>query len=214
MKIEIGRDFPPYFCPAYPEEFDLFSHLEVASAIPSAMFAITTWKENGMPNVCLHAWSCFHGDKTAFFAVLGGLYQHTHTYANMLRERCFCLNFLPASVYDRLVATIAHNDLETDEFQVGGFALEHGKIIHAPAIREAFMHLECTLVDMRDLSGAGITAMAVGQVERVAVEQDYAQGYARYGKDGFMLLVPGPQNLATGAPGQSAVAAVEILRLD
>ena len=28
MKIEIGKDFPQYFKPAYLEEFDLFSHFE------------------------------------------------------------------------------------------------------------------------------------------------------------------------------------------
>ena len=31
MKIEIGKDFPQYFKPAYPEEFDLFSHFEVTA---------------------------------------------------------------------------------------------------------------------------------------------------------------------------------------
>lgn len=66
MKIEIGKGFPQYFKPSYPEEFELFSHLETTSAIPTVLFAITTWKENGKPNVCFHAWSCFHGDKTAF----------------------------------------------------------------------------------------------------------------------------------------------------
>ena len=34
MKIEIGKDFPQYFKPAYPEEFDLFSHFEVTAGIP------------------------------------------------------------------------------------------------------------------------------------------------------------------------------------
>ena len=29
MKIEIGKDFPQYFKPSYPEEFELFSHFEV-----------------------------------------------------------------------------------------------------------------------------------------------------------------------------------------
>ena len=71
MKIEIEKDFPQYFKPAYPEEFDLFSHFEVTAGIPTVLFAITTWKENGKPNVCFHSWSCFHGDKTAFFAVMG-----------------------------------------------------------------------------------------------------------------------------------------------
>ena len=109
MKIEVGGAFPAYFQPAYPEEFQLFSHFEVTAGIPSPLFAITTWKENGLPNVCFHAWSCFHGDRTAFFAVMGNLYQHTHTYQNILREGCFCVNFLPSSRYGQLVETIHHN---------------------------------------------------------------------------------------------------------
>ena len=114
MKIEIEKDFPQYFKPAYPEEFELFSHFEVTAGIPTVLFAITTWKENGKPNVCFHSWSCFHGDKTAFFAVMGNLYQHTHTYANIQREKCFCINFLPISCYDRLVNTIHQNGTMTN----------------------------------------------------------------------------------------------------
>ena len=48
MKIEIGKDFPQYFKPSYPEEFELFSHFEVTAGIPTVLFAITTWKENGI----------------------------------------------------------------------------------------------------------------------------------------------------------------------
>lgn len=215
MKIEIGTEFPRHFRPAYPEEFELFSHLETTAAIPSPLFAITTWKANGLPNVCLHAWGSFHGDRTAFFAVLGNLYQHTHTYANLRREGGFCLNFLPLAYYDRLVDTIHHNDDEADEFAVGGFTLSPAKTVHAPAIQEAFLTLECALEQMQDLSGAGLTAMVVGHVTHISVEEAYAQGYeARYGPDGFPLLVPGPQNLVTGAPGQSALATVDIRRLD
>lgn len=47
MKIEIRKDFPQHFKPAYPEEFDLFSHFEVTAGIPNVLFAVTTWKENG-----------------------------------------------------------------------------------------------------------------------------------------------------------------------
>ena len=215
MKIEIGKDFPRYFKPSYPEEFELFSHFEVSAGIPTVLFAITTWKENGKSNVCFHSWSCFHGDKTAFFAVMGNLYQHTHTYANIKREKCFCINFLPISYYDKLVDTIKHNDMETDEFAVGHFTLSNAKTIHAPIIQEAFINMECTLKETQDLSGAGIAAMVIGQVQHISVEKEYAQGYEqRYGKDGFMMLIPAPQNLVTGEPNQSAIATVKIERLD
>ena len=215
MKIEIGKEFPQYFKPLYPEEFELFSHFETTSGIPTVLFAITTWKENGQPNVCFHAWSCFHGDKTAFFAVMGNLYQHTHTYANILREQCFCINFLPIPYYGRMVETIQNNGYETDEFQVGDFTPTAAKTIHAPMIEEAFMNMECTLKSAEDLSGAGITAMVTGQVQHVWVDKEYARGYEkRYGKDGFMMLVPAPQDLATGEPSQSAIATVDIEMLD
>lgn len=214
MKIEIGRDFPAHFQPAYPEEFALFSHLETASAIPQVLFAITTWKDNGKPNICFHSWSCFHGDKTAFFAVMGCLHQKTHTYANILRERCFALNFLPLSCYDRLMDTIRSNGDETDEFAAGGFAMEPAQTIAAPLIAESFLQMECTLHSVQDLSGAGITAMVTGQVQRVAVDAAYAQGAKRYGADGFMLLVSAPQDLVSGAPGQSGIATVDIRRYD
>lgn len=215
MKISIGKDFPQYFKPLYPEEFELFSHFEITAGIPTALFAVTTWKGNGKPNVCFHAWSCFHGDKTAFFAVMGNLYQHTHTYANIQRERCFCINFLPISYYDKLVDTIHHNDYETDEFSAGNFTLANAKTIHAPMIQEAFINMECTLKQTQDLSGAGITSMIIGQVQHILVEEEYAQGYEkRYGKDGFMMLIPAPQNLKTGEPNQSAIGTINIEKYD
>ena len=215
MKIEIGKEFPGYFKSLYPEEFQLFSHFETTAAVPGALFAITTWKENGKPNVCLHSWSCFHGDKTAFFAVMGNLYQHTHTYANILRERCFCVNFLPISCYDRLTETIFHNEYDSDEFQTGDFTLEEARSIHAPVISEAILTMECTLRDVQDLSGAGMAAMVIGKVGHMSVEEDYAQGYAkRYGEEGFMMLVPSPQNLVTGEPDLSAIGTVKIEKYD
>lgn len=215
MKIEIGKELPGYFKSLYPEEFQLFSHFETTAAVPGALFAITTWKENGKPNVCLHSWSCFHGDKTAFFAVMGNLYQHTHTYANILREKCFCVNFLPISCYGRLTETIFHNDYDSDEFQTGDFILEEARTIHAPVIREAFLTMECTLRDVQDLSGAGMAAMVIGEVQHMSVEEDYAQGYAkRYGKEGFMMLVPSPQDLVTGEPDLSAIGTVKIEKYD
>ena len=98
MKIEIGKDFPQYFKPSYPEEFELFSHFEVTAGIPTVLFAVTTWKENGKPNICFHSWSCFHGDKTAFFAVMGNLYS-TPIHMQILKETSvFVLTFFQSAI--------------------------------------------------------------------------------------------------------------------
>ena len=92
--------------------------------------------------------------------------------------------------------------------------MTEAKEIHAPKIEEAFLSLECTLRSVEDLSGAGITAMVTGQVVHATVDEAYAKGYEKYGEDGYMLLVPAPQNLITGEPEQSGISTVEIQRLD
>ena len=146
---------------------------------------------------------------------MGGLYQHTHTFANIKRDKCFGINFLPVSFYDRLIETINNNGDDTDEFKAGGFTAEKAKTVDVPLIKEAFLSMECVLRDISDLSGAGITAMVTGEVQRITIDEEYTKGYEkRYGKDGFMLLVPAPQDLRTGAPGQSGIATVHIERLD
>ena len=215
MKLQVGTERPGHFQPGYPEQWDIVSHLECAAGIPQALFAITTRKENGRPNVCFHSWSCFHGDKTAFFAVLGGLFQHTHTYANIPREGVFCLNFLPLSAYEGLCKTILYNQEDLDEIQAGGFTLEPAATMDAPCIRESFLQLECTLEEAKDLSGAGITAMVTGRVQQVRVEEAYARELdRRYGPAGFMLLASAPQNLQTGQASPSRILTLNVARYD
>lgn len=215
MKLQVGTERPGHFQPGYPEQWDIVSHLECAAGIPQALFAITTRKENGQPNLCFHSWSCFHGDKTAFFAVLGGLFQHTHTYANILREGVFCLNFLPLSAYEGLCKTILYNQEDLDEIQAGGFTLEPAATLDVPCIRESFLQLECTLEEAKDLSGAGITAMVTGRVRQVRVEEAYAKALdRRYGPAGFMLLASAPQNLQTGQASPSRILTLNIARYD
>ena len=115
----------------------------------------------------------------------------------------------------RLADTIRRNGYDDDEFAAVGFGLSSAKTISAPLIDEAFINIECTLEDMRDLSGAGMTAMVTGRVRHVSVDEKYARGYElRCGGDGFMLLVPAPQDLTTGEPGRSAIANLDIKFFD
>ena len=57
--------------------------------------------------------------------------------------------------------------------------------------------------------------MVIGEVVHASVDEDYAGGYEkRYGKDGFMMLVPAPQNLKTGDSAQSGIGTINIEMLD
>ena len=45
--------------------------------------------------------------------------------------------------------------MNDDEFAAGGFTVSNAKTIHAPAISEAFLTMECTLKEIRDLRRCG-----------------------------------------------------------
>ncbi len=213
MKIEVGKNRPDTFTEIYPGMFDIFSHFEFATAIPHVLFAITTLKENGQPNINFHSWSCFQGDPGGFFAILSGIYQHTHTYANVKRTREFCVNFLSLNYLDNLNATIEKNEIEDDEFQTGKFSIEKAEMVSAPRIAESFLTLECTVKQITDLSGAGMTAMIVGEVQQVAIEEEYAKDMRRYGEGGFMLLCHSPFDFQAKTYNKTKAAILDLRKV-
>ncbi|MCC8022166.1 MAG: flavin reductase [Clostridiales bacterium] len=145
MKLELDTNLPELWKESWPGEFEVFSHLEYCCGVPGALFLITTRKENGRPNACYHGWSSFTGDGRAFHAILPHIGLGTHTYANILREREFCVNFLPPSLHEACMRTGAHNDVETDEIQAAGLTAQTARLIKAPRIAEAFLSYECRI---------------------------------------------------------------------
>ncbi len=212
-KMEMGTVKPENFVPTWDGQYDFFSHLEFACGIPNLLFAITTLKENGRPNVCFHSWSTFCGDGQAFHAILGGLSQYNHTYKNIKRTGEFVVNFLSKDYYDGLVKTIQQNGDDTDEFEAGGFTVEAASTVNAPRIQEAFLCLECKLTQSLDLSGAGIIALITGKVEHIAVREEFAKGIdEKYGENGFMFNIHSPKDLATGQGDMSGIGVMKIAR--
>jgi flavin reductase (DIM6/NTAB) family NADH-FMN oxidoreductase RutF len=213
MKIEIGNTLPENFKEYWPGQYKMFSHFEYACSIPHVLFAITTRKENGKPNVNFHSWSCFQGDGAGFFAILAGLGQYTHTYANIKRDGEFCVNFLSQKYYDKLINTIKENDNETDEFEMGEFTIEKASSVNVPRIKESFLTLECKCENIMDLSNAGITAMVIGRVLSMAADEEYAMGVdKKYSEDGFMYNIHAPKNLLTGEDDLSGIATLKVER--
>ena len=79
-KIETGAARPETFPEQWPGQCEVFSHLEYACGIPSILYAVTTYKENGLGNVCCGAWASFPGDGGGFYALVP-LPASTHTAA-------------------------------------------------------------------------------------------------------------------------------------
>lgn len=214
MKIEVNEQKPKNFKAYWDNQYEVFSHFEFACGIPSALFAITTFKKNGKPNVCLHAWSTFQGDGNAFYAIMTGIYKDSHTFENINRTQEFCINFLSKDYYDGLINTIKNNNDEDDEFYAGGFTIEKATAVTSPRIKESFLCIECRLEKIIFLSAAAQTAMVIGKVRNIALEEEYAKGLdKKYGTDGFMYNVHAPINIKTGKGNTSAISTLNIERL-
>ncbi len=214
MDIEIGSQIPSHFKPEWPEQFELFSFLEFACGIPQLLFVVTTYKENELSNVCPQTWSSFVSGKDGcgYYAVLGGLMERTHTYRNILRERCFCINFLSSAYFDSMMRAISQNEEETDEFAVCGFTKAECKTIHAPRICESFLTLECELCDIADTAG-GALKLLIGKTSHVTIQEGFASGIdEKYGKNGFPLNIHSPINATTGICDPVAIGELSVAR--
>jgi len=186
MKVEINNKIPTHFSEYWPAYYDIFSHYEETLGIPHALFLITTLKENGKPNICFGGWGSFWGDKGGFFALIPVM-QKSHTYANILRDKEFCVNFINYSYRENCWNTIKNNDEELDEMTVGGFIEEKPSVVSVPRIAQAFMSLECTLESEQDISKAGVNSLIIGKVVHASVDIDYIDGLKKFDKDGFMF---------------------------
>ena len=214
MKIEVGSTKPEHFTSFWPGQYEIFSHFEYACGIPSVLHAVTTLKENGLPNVNFNFSGCFTGDGDGQFAVIP-LYKTSHTYANILRTGEFVVNFISQAYFDACYETIRQNEDDTDELTAGGFHAEAAQTVACLRMQEAFLALECSLVTELDLSGSGLAALVIGRIKHIAMQQEYAGGIdGKYEDHGFMLNIHAPKNLVTGEGQASAVAVCKVVRVN
>ncbi|HOP10260.1 MAG TPA: flavin reductase [Oscillospiraceae bacterium] len=215
MKIEIGEKRPENFKEYWPGQYDIFSHFEYACGIPSVLYAITTRKENGKPNVNFNGWSSFSSEGKGFYAVMPSMLHHTHTYKNILLTGEFIINFIGKDYYDACIATINDNDDDSDEIAAGGFTEEKAVTMDCPRLKEAFLSLECRFEKEVKLCDDSMTSVIIGKVIHIAVDENYAAGLdEKYGENGFMLYIHAPKNLKTGAGKPSAVSVCKITRVN
>jgi len=215
MKIEIGEKRPENFKEYWPGQYEIFHRFEYACGIPSVLFAITTRKENGKPNVNFSGWSSFSGDGKGFYAVMPGMLHHTHTYKNILRTGEFVINFINKNYYDACIATINENSDDIDEIAAGGFTEEKAETVDCPRLKEAFLSLECRLEKDVALCEDDKSSVLIGRVVHIAADESYANGLdEKYGDNGFMLYIHAPKNLKTGEGKPSALAVCKIARVN
>jgi len=170
MKHEIAVTTPENLAEFWPGSYDLFSWLDYVVTIPGAVSLITTRKANGAPNACLHAWGLLVGDRDNYTSLLA-MHDYFHTYANIVREGEWCVNYPSLEHYSQGFETINVNHDDNDEVTDAGLTVETAKRVQAPRIAECTISLECRLEWHRPLYEGSSWVLVAGKVVHVAVDE-------------------------------------------
>jgi flavin reductase (DIM6/NTAB) family NADH-FMN oxidoreductase RutF len=170
MKHEIGIDQPPYLVEDWPDKYQVFSWLEYVVTVPNPIFLVTTRKANGAANANLHSWGLLVGERDHYSSLLA-LLEPTHTYANILREGEWCLNYPSVKDYSQCFETIHCNGADNDEIVDAGLTPEAAQTVQAPRVAECAINLECKLEWHRPMYEDSQWHLFLGCVLHVAVDE-------------------------------------------
>lgn len=171
MKKDLGVVKPQYLIEDWPRKYEVFSWLEFIVTVPNPIFLITTLKENGKSNACLHSWQMLVGEGNKFMSVLGVM-KHSHTYKNIIRDKEWCINYPNQEDYPQSFDTIENNGMENDEILDSGFHMENSLKIRTPRIEECKINLECMLSWEKELFPNSNWVILAGEVVNVAMSED------------------------------------------
>lgn len=210
MKREFYEQ-PASFKEEWPGELSSFSWIDFLTAIPSPIFLITTYKENGKPNACLQSWSTFVGDEGEFLCIIGSVSKTGHLYKSLLQTKECVINFPSSSLYDRCEATVQHNEYEDDEIIKAGFTSEPAKTVNAPRIKECFLNLECQLLWEKEHFENSKHVTLCLRVVHTAMDSEYydEKKKGRYGKTGYIYNIHAPRNPETGEVYETCFGSIE-----
>ncbi len=213
MKKEFGST-PPRIKEEWPGELSAFSWQDFVTAIPTALFLVSTYKDNGKENACLQAWSTFVGDGGEFICILGSVSKRGHLYKSLLQTKECVLNFPTADIYQKCELTITHNGYDDDEITKSGLTAEKAISVNAPRIKECFLNIECEFLwEKEHYEGCRDVVIAL-KAKHLSMDSDYYDEHkkGRYGKTGFMFNIHSPRNPETGEIYETCFGAIEKYR--
>jgi len=188
------------------------------TAMPSLVFVVTGWKNNGKENACLQSWASFvGGGKDEFVCILGAVPKGGHMYQSLKETGACMLNFPTYDIYDRCVKTIGNNEFETDEITVAGLTAEKPAKVNAPRIKECFLNIECEFLweheifENNGFFGNHDVTVAL-KVVHISMENDYynQSKLGRYGKTGYLYQIDQPTNPETGEKTSITSGTIEL----
>jgi len=171
MKHCFSREKPDCLVEDWPGKYDIFSWLEFGITVPNPIFIITSLKEGDIPNANLQAWGLLLGEgKHNHF--LMALLKHHHTYANILRTKEWCVNYISKKYIEQSFETIKKNELNADEISSSGFTIGKSKIVKTPFIEESNVSLECELSWEKSLIETSKWGLICGKIVNIIIDDN------------------------------------------
>ena len=173
-----------------------FSWMDFITAIPSPLFVVTSYKENGRSNACMQSWASFCGDELGFYAVLSNVSKSGHMYRTIHEREEAVLNFPSADIIDRCMDTIRNNGYDDDEIALSGLTSEPAAAVDAPAIAECFLQLECRFLWEKEIKEGASHVLMCLEVLGIRADELHLDENTRgrYGVDGYLYNVHYPVN--------------------
>ncbi|MBN1619956.1 flavin reductase [candidate division WOR-3 bacterium] len=210
MKIEFSDNDVKYVEP-WPGASKLFPWKELITAVPSVIFLVTTYKDNGKPNACLQSWSTFFSDKGELLCIFGHVSKSGHMFSSLLKTKECVINFPYPEIFDKCLATIKNNDFEDDEITKSGLTVEKAVSVNAPRVAECFLSLESEFLWEKATFTDGRGVSICVRVKHVAMDPEYfdEEKKGRYGRTGYIYNINEPLNPITGLTNSFSIGAIE-----
>jgi flavin reductase (DIM6/NTAB) family NADH-FMN oxidoreductase RutF len=133
------------------EKIVLDSHGRYFTVKP--LILVTTLGPKGLPNVAPKTQNMDVGRHEQYFAFV--CTPEHHTYQNVKMNREFVVNYPGPELIDR-VSAAAQPAEDVDEIALAGLTSFPSIVVKPPRIKECYLHLECKVVEIKDLEDASI----------------------------------------------------------
>jgi len=139
-------------------------------AFPMQTVLVTSQDEKNHTNIITLAWHTPISRKPPLYGI--SLSPKRYSYAQIKKRKEFVINFIPYSLVEAADYCGTHSGRNTDKLCYTGLTLSPGKKLSTPRIKEAYAHLECTLVKSLTL---GDHTLLVGEVVAVSADKNAFQ---------------------------------------
>jgi len=130
------------------------------------LILVTTLGPTGLPNVAPKTQDMDIGRREQYFA-FACTPQH-HTYQNAKANEEFVVNYPGAELIEE-VSAAAQAAEDSDEIALAGLTSIPSLVVKPPRIKECYLHLECRLLEIRDLEDS---SLILGRIVARSVDKE------------------------------------------